>query len=34
MTVDSIHDQAWTERLIAARANELDNLPKLIQSRR
>ena len=34
MTVDSMHDQLWTERLIAGRANELDNLATLIQSRR
>jgi hypothetical protein len=34
MTVDSMHDQVWTERLIAGRANELDNLATLIQSRR
>lgn len=34
MTVDSMHDQVWTKRLIAGRANELDNLATLIQSRR
>jgi uncharacterized protein YndB with AHSA1/START domain len=33
MTVDSRHDQVWTERVIAGRANELDNLATLIQSR-
>jgi hypothetical protein len=34
MTVDSMHDQVWTERLVAGRANELDNLATLIESRR
>ncbi len=34
MTVDSMHDQLWTERLIAGRANELDSLATLVQSRR
>jgi hypothetical protein len=34
MTVDSMHDQVWTERLLAGRGNELDNLATLIQSRR
>ena len=34
MTVESMHDQVWTERLIAGRANELDNLATLIESRR
>jgi hypothetical protein len=34
MTVDSMHDQVWTARLLAGRANELDNLATLIQSRR
>lgn len=34
MTVDSMHDDVWTERLVAGRANELDNLGSLIQSRR
>ena len=34
MTVDAMHDQVWTERLLAGRANELDNLARVIQSRR
>jgi uncharacterized protein YndB with AHSA1/START domain len=34
MTVDAMHDQVWTERLLAGRANELDNLAILIESRR
>jgi hypothetical protein len=34
MTGDSMHDQVWTERLLAGRGNELDNLAILIQSRR
>jgi uncharacterized protein YndB with AHSA1/START domain len=34
MTADSMHDQVWTERLLAGRGNELDNLGTLIQSRR
>jgi uncharacterized protein YndB with AHSA1/START domain len=34
MTVGAMHDQVWTERLLAGRANELDNLATLIQSRR
>jgi hypothetical protein len=34
MTVDSMHDPVWTERPLAGRGNELDNLATLIQSRR
>jgi uncharacterized protein YndB with AHSA1/START domain len=26
MTVETMHDETWTERLLAGRANELDNL--------
>jgi uncharacterized protein YndB with AHSA1/START domain len=33
MTVDSMHDQVWTERLLAGRANELDNLAVVIDGR-
>jgi hypothetical protein len=33
-TVVSIREQVWTERLLAGRTNELDNLATLIQSRR
>jgi uncharacterized protein YndB with AHSA1/START domain len=34
MTVDSMHDQVWTERLLAGRANELDDLGALLEGRR
>jgi uncharacterized protein YndB with AHSA1/START domain len=30
MTVDAMHDELWTERLVAGRANELDNLASAI----
>lgn len=33
MTVDPMHDQVWTERLLAGRANELDNLARIIDGR-
>lgn len=33
MTVDSMHDQVWTERLLAGRTNELDNLAAVIEGR-
>ena len=32
MRVGSMHDRIWTERLIAGRANELDNLAALVAS--
>jgi uncharacterized protein YndB with AHSA1/START domain len=34
MTVDAMHDQVWTERLLAGRANELDNLAAVVEARR
>jgi uncharacterized protein YndB with AHSA1/START domain len=34
MTVDAMHDETWTERLLAGRANELDNLAAVIERRR
>jgi hypothetical protein len=34
MTVDSMHDQVWTARLLAGRANELDNLAHTHPERR
>jgi uncharacterized protein YndB with AHSA1/START domain len=34
MIVERMHDQVWTERLIAGRNNELDNLAKAIAARR
>jgi hypothetical protein len=32
-TVDSMHDQVWTERLLAGRANELDHLAAVVERR-
>ena len=34
MTVDAMHDEVWTERLLAGRANELDNLAAVVDRRR
>jgi hypothetical protein len=34
MDVEPLHDEVWTERLLAGRANELDNLAALIDSSR
>jgi hypothetical protein len=33
MTVERMHDDIWTERLIAGRGNELDNLTKALAAR-
>jgi uncharacterized protein YndB with AHSA1/START domain len=33
MTVDPMHDQTWTERILAGRNNELDNLEAAIARR-
>jgi uncharacterized protein YndB with AHSA1/START domain len=30
MTVDQLHDEEWTQRLVAGRENELDNLAKVL----
>jgi uncharacterized protein YndB with AHSA1/START domain len=30
MTVEPMHDEDWTQRLVAGRANELDNLERLV----
>jgi hypothetical protein len=30
MTVEPMHDNDWTQRLIAGRNNELDNLAKVL----
>ena len=30
MTIDPLHDAEWTERIIAGRTNELDNLGRLL----
>lgn len=32
MSMEPMHDEIWTERLIAGRSNELDNLVKLVAS--
>jgi uncharacterized protein YndB with AHSA1/START domain len=31
MTVEPLHDEVWTERMLAGRRNELDNLAALIE---
>jgi hypothetical protein len=33
MTVGPLHDQVWTDRLLAGRANELDNLATVVAHR-
>lgn len=33
MTVDAMHDEVWTQRLLAGRANELDNLAAVVERR-
>ena len=30
MTVDPLHDEEWTHRLVAGRENELDNLATVL----
>ncbi|GAA2063793.1 SRPBCC family protein [Leifsonia soli] len=32
MRVEPLHDDVWTERLLAGRANELDNLARLVDA--
>jgi uncharacterized protein YndB with AHSA1/START domain len=32
MTMQRLHDDEWTQRLVAGRTNELDNLGRLLQS--
>lgn len=32
MRVEPLHDDVWTERLVAGRANELDNLARLVDA--
>ena len=34
MTVEPMHDDVWTERLLAGRSNELDNLAAVVAARR
>ena len=31
MTVEAMHDEVWTERLLAGRTNELDNLAAVVE---
>ncbi len=33
MTMDAMHDETWTERLVTGRENELDNLAAIIARR-
>jgi uncharacterized protein YndB with AHSA1/START domain len=33
MTIEPMHDEEWTHRLIAGRTNELDNLGRLLADR-
>jgi uncharacterized protein YndB with AHSA1/START domain len=33
MTMEALHDDEWTQRLVAGRRNELDNLAALIEGR-
>jgi hypothetical protein len=33
MTVEEMHDKEWTQRLLAGRSNELDNLATLVERR-
>ena len=33
MTVDPMHDETWTQRILAGRSNELDNLEAAIARR-
>ena len=30
MTVERLHDEVWTQRLVAGRENELDNLAAVV----
>jgi hypothetical protein len=34
MIVDELHDDVWTERLLAGRSNELDKLAAVVKERR
>ncbi len=34
MTMEPLHDEVWTKRLIMGRSNELENLARLIATRR
>ena len=33
MTMDALHDETWTERLVMGRRNELENLASMISAR-
>lgn len=32
MTIEPLHDEVWTQRLVDGRTNELENLARLVQS--
>jgi uncharacterized protein YndB with AHSA1/START domain len=34
MTLDAMHDEEWTQRLVMGRENELSNLARVIERRR
>ncbi|HEY1479933.1 MAG TPA: hypothetical protein VGF46_07865, partial [Gaiellales bacterium] len=34
MSVEPLHDDEWTQRLLAGRSNELDNLGAVVERRR
>jgi uncharacterized protein YndB with AHSA1/START domain len=34
MTMEPLHDEEWTQRLVAGRENELDNLARVVERRR
>lgn len=34
MTIEPLHDDVWTDRLVAGRTNELENLAAVIAQRR
>jgi uncharacterized protein YndB with AHSA1/START domain len=34
MTMEPLHDEEWTQRLVAGRGNELDNLGRVLEGRR
>jgi hypothetical protein len=34
MTLDAMHDDEWTQRLVTGRENELDNFGKVIDGKR
>jgi hypothetical protein len=34
MTMEPLHDDEWTQRLVAGRENELDNLAQVLERQR